>query len=309
MYDISILIVNWNTRRLLRECLFSICRSGCSRSFETIVVDNNSTDGSAEMVQQDFPTVRLIRNSTNLGFAKACNQAIGLATGQYLLLLNSDAEVRIGSLDAMSLFMARNRSVAAVGCKLLNPDGSVQQSCWHCFPSIKDAAIRNLYLYRLFPWKKLSREHHPLSSGEEEAMDVAHLLGACVMLRRDALVDVGLFDEGYFMYLEETDWFYRARARGWRVCYLPSAEALHHGQQSSNLDPAHVVPHLLTSYCRFVRKHYGTRSVPIIKAIFAVGALIRICLWTKRWLSGSDRPLARKMISAYSVILGALGST
>lgn len=140
-------------------------------------------------------------------------------------------------------------------------------------------------------------------------MDVAHLLGACVMLRRDALVDVGLFDEGYFMYLEETDWFYRARARGWRVCYLPSAEALHHGQQSSNLDPAHVVPHLLTSYCRFVRKHYGTRSVPIIKAIFAVGALIRICLWTKRWLSGSDKPLARKMISAYSVVLGALGST
>jgi len=302
MCDVSTLIVNWNTRDLLHRCLSSLYRPDLKVKMETIVVDNGSNDGSGEMVAKEFPGVTLIRNKENLGFARACNQAIRRARGNFLLLLNSDAEVCNGSLETMVSFMEENQSVAAAGCKLLNSDGSIQRSYWNSFPSLKDAVTENLYLYRLL----IGRKPAPAAARgapENRAIDVAHLLGACVMIRKEAFADVGLLDEDYFMYLEETDWFYRARAKGWRVCYVPSAEVIHHGQQSSNLDPARAVPHLSKSYCHFIRKHYGRRRMAAIKAAFACGALVRISLWTKRWLSGRDRHLARKMITAYSTVV------
>ena len=304
MYDLSILIVNWNTRELLRQCLLSASGTGCSLKLETVVVDNNSSDHSAEMVLREFPTVRLIRNEVNLGFAKACNQAMRAATGRYLLLLNSDTQILEGALDAMCRYMDENEQVAAVGCTLLSSDGSVQRSYWNRFPSVRDALIENLYLYRLSHQRQYPREGNTAgSSPTEEAIDVCHLLGACVMLRREAVADVGLFDEGYFMYLEETDWFYRAKRKGWRVCHLPSVRVIHHGQQSSQLDPVRVIPHLSKSYCRFVRKHYGGGSTGAIKAIYACGAVIRVLLWTKRRLAGPDRRLAGRMLSAYGAVV------
>ena len=303
MYDISILIVNWNTRDLLHRCLSSIRTRDSRLKMETIVVDNDSNDGSAEMVSREFPHVTLIRNRANVGFAKACNQAIRLSKGRFLLLLNSDAEICNGSLHTMVSFMDNNESVAAAGCKLLNPDGSLQRSYWNHFPSVRDAVIENLYLYQL-PIRNASPKMRTTSRAQDtSAVDVAHLLGACVILRQEAIADVGLLDEDFFMYLEETDWFYRAKRRGWRVCYLASAEVIHHGQQSSNIDPIRFVPYLSKSYCHFVRKHYGKRSVPAIKAAYACGAMIRILLWTKRWLFGPDRRLARGMVTAYSTVL------
>ena len=302
MCDVSTLIVNWNTRDLLHRCLSSLYRSDPRANMEIIVVDNSSGDGSGEMVAKEFPGVTLIKNKENLGFARACNQAIRRARGNFLLLLNSDAEVCNGSLDTMVSFMEKNQSVAAAGCKLLNSDGSLQRSHWDRFPSVRDAFTENLYLYRMPIGRKPAPAAAP-SALENSAIDVAHLLGACVIIRKEALADVGLFDEDYFMYLEETDWFYRARAKGWRVCYVPSAEVIHHGQQSSNLDPARAVPYLSKSYCHFIRKHHGKRRVPAVKAAFASGALVRICLWTKRWLSGPDKGLARGMLIAYSNVL------
>jgi GT2 family glycosyltransferase len=302
-YDISILIVNWNTRDLLYRCLSSVHTPDSRLKTETIVVDNNSNDGSVEMVSREFPHVTLVRNTENLGFAKACNQAIRLARSRLLLLLNSDAEICNGSLPTMVSFMDSNESVAAAGCRLSNRDGSLQRSYWNRFPSVRDALIENLYLYRLPFRKKRPKAGTAQHTQETSAVDVAHLLGACVIIRQEALADVGPFDEDYFMYLEETDWFYRAKQKGWRVCYLASAQAVHHGQQSSNLDPARVVPYLSKSYCRFVRKHYGNTRVPAIKAAYACGAVIRMFLWTKRWLSGPDRPLARRMVTAYSTVM------
>ena len=303
MCDVSIVIVNWNTNPLLRRCLSSIYESGSSTKANTIVVDNNSNDGSADMVLEEFPHVELIRNQANLGFAKACNQAIRRSTGKHVLLLNSDTEVGDHVLDTMCSFMDENSRVAAIGCRLLNPDGSVQQSYWHLFPSVGDAVLEALYLRRFRFLKRCSKGSQVVGSVNDGAIEVAHLLGACVMLRQEALADVGLFDEDYFMYLEETDWFYRCRQRGWRVCYVPSAEVIHYGQQSSKLDPVRFIPHMSKSYCRFVRKHYGGSTIPLIKAAFMLGSAIRLCLWTKRLLSGPERPLARKMIGAYSVSL------
>ncbi len=303
MYDVSTVIVNWNTRDLLNRCLSALYRSKPRVNMEIIVVDNNSTDGSGEMVASEFPDATLIRNEENLGFARACNQAIHLAKGRYFLLLNSDAEVCNGSVDTMLSFMDRNESVAAAGCKLLNSDGSIQRSYWNRFPSLRDAVSENLYLYRLPLARKPPVTRTAPGMEENSTIDVAHLLGACVIIRREAFADIGPFDEGYFMYLEETDWFYRAKTRDWRVCYVPSAVVIHHGQQSSKLDPARVVPHLSKNYCQFVRKHYGRRQLHAIKVAFACGALIRICLWTKRWLSGPDRRLARGMLTAYGTVL------
>jgi GT2 family glycosyltransferase len=296
--DVSVVIVNWNTRALLRKCLHCVCNTKWPIRLETIVVDNNSNDGSPVMVSREYPSVRLLRNRSNVGFAKACNQAIRASTGRYLLLLNSDTEVCDGSISKMCEFMSNNKSVAAVGCTLLNSDGSVQRSHWKHFPSVKDAIVQNLYLYRLFPQRRTLTGQDAAGSTEERGIDVAHLLGACIMIRREVLDDIGLFDEGYFMYLEETDWLYRAKKKGWRVCYLPAVEIIHVGQQSSNKDPVQFVPYKLRSYLRFMRKHYGGRSGPAVKAAFLCGALLRLVIWAKRLLMWRDRNLARRMLAA-----------
>ena len=296
--DVSVVIVNWNTRALLRKCLHCVCNTKWRLRLETIVVDNNSNDGSPVMVSREYPSVRLLRNRSNVGFAKACNQAIRASTGRYLLLLNSDTEVCDGSISKMCEFMSNNKSVAAVGCTLLNSDGSVQQSYWKHFPSVKDAFVQNLYLYRLFPQERTSTGQDAAMSGEEECIDVAHLLGACIMIRREVLDEIGVFDEDYFLYLEETDWLYRAKQQGWRVCHLHSAQVIHHGQQSSKKDPVRFLPYMLRGYRRFLRKHYGSRSELAVKAAFLCGALLRLVIWAKRLLMGPDRNLARRMLAA-----------
>ena len=181
--DISICIVNWNTSDLLRDCLNSIYQLSWNNCYEVIVVDNASTDSSLEMLRIDFPQAKVIANEVNLGFARANNQAFALAKGNYILALNSDTIVLPGAFGTMKDFMDNHREAGAVGCKLLNPDGTIQRSCWHGFPNLKSAIVDAFYLWRVFPnlaWVCTSEIPQEELDAEVE---VDHLLGACILVR------------------------------------------------------------------------------------------------------------------------------
>lgn len=244
--DISIIIVNWNTRDLLADCLNSIARTAAGMAHEIIVVDNASSDGSREMVREHFPHVRLLVNAGNVGFAKANNQAIQASAGRYVLLLNSDTVVLPGALPALVRFMDAHPQVGIVGAKLLNRDGTLQPS-WARFPTVWSELLgRN----------SRARERYLTREGAL-AFAVDWVGGACFMICRAVVEEVGLLDEGYFMYSEEMDWCFRVRQKSWLVCYYPEAQVVHLGRQSSRQASLRMKAELYQSKLTFFHKHYG----------------------------------------------------
>jgi len=210
---VSIILVNHNTREILRKCLKSIGKQTKGIAYEIILVDNNSTDGSAEMVQGEFPAVQLIRNSENRGFAAANNQGISRACGDYTLLLNSDTEVLDGAIQRTLEFMERHPEAGVVGCKLLNRDGTLQPSC-RSFPSVLNLFTESFFLYIIFKRSNLFGKYHMTFFNHESIREVDVVKGAYMMIRKEVFDRVGLFDESYFMYAEEMDFCYRAKKSG-----------------------------------------------------------------------------------------------
>ncbi|MDH4136450.1 MAG: glycosyltransferase family 2 protein, partial [Anaerolineae bacterium] len=241
--DVSIIIVNWNTKDLLAQCLQSVYDTVSDLAFEVIVVDNASTDGSPTMVRDHFPQARLIENRKNEGFARANNQAICASHGRYLLLLNSDTITQPGALEAMVHFADRHPEAGIVGCKLLNADGSLQPS-WAQFPTFCSELMGHNF-----------RRRRPMADGL--AYEVDWVGGACLLARRKAIEMVELLDEDFFMYSEETDWCFRMVRNGWKVYYLPGAEVIHFGGGSSQRASDEMLMQLYQSKLRFFRKHYG----------------------------------------------------
>ncbi len=292
--DLSVVIVNWNTRALLRDCLASVPRGiDPEHAAEVWVVDNASRDGSAAMVAADFPHVRLIANAENVGFARANNQALRQSEGRHVLLLNSDTTVKDGSLSAMVRFLDAHATAGAVGCRLENADGTTQRSSWNFYPSLATLAADALYLWRIPGVRRWVRGHEQSLSETAEPTVVKHLLGACLMVRRAALDAVGLMDEGYFMYLEETDWCRRIDDAGWKIYYLPTASIVHYGQQSAGLAPDKANADWCRSLCRFYRRQYQpTRGrMGLLKAIISLSLLVRFVLNGVRSLGGrSSKP-------------------
>jgi GT2 family glycosyltransferase len=223
--DLSIIIVNWNTRELLRKCLDSV-ETTVRLSHELIVVDNASTDGSAAMVRDGFPRVRLIENSENRGFGAANNQALRVMTGRYALLLNSDALLTENAVSELFRCM-ENRPDAAMACgQLLNADGSRQNSI-AAFPSLLTLTTNTSLLELLFPRRFPSKRYrHP------RPVEVDSGIGACLIVRKAAIDTVGLFDERFYFFFEETDWAYRMRRAGWKVLHVPTAFIYHLQGQS-----------------------------------------------------------------------------
>ncbi len=253
MIDLSVLIVNWNTRDVLSACLRAIPEAVAPLASETIVVDNSSTDGSPEMMRADFPWVRLVENRENVGFVRATNQAIAASRGVYLLLLNSDAIAPPGSLARMVSFMEHHSDAGAVAPKLINPDGSFQAS-YARFPTLFSESLSAFGLNR-----RLWGPHHPSPPPrpDEEPHPVDWAPGACLLLRRSAVEAVGPLDEGFWMYSEDTDLCYRIHRAGWKVYYLPDVEIVHLGGASSRQCRPESVARLYGSKIRFFRKHYG----------------------------------------------------
>jgi GT2 family glycosyltransferase len=261
MPDVSIIIVSWNTRDLLADCLRSIAQTAGDVGVEIVVVDNASADGSQDMLRQRFPHVHLIANPENAGFARAVNQGVGAATARALLLLNSDARLLPNSLRALLDVLAAQPRAAVVGARLCNADGSFQGS--HApFPT-----LWREFLILSGVGRALYGQWYP-SHGHKEGRGpqaVEYVGGACMLVRRDAFAQVGGFDEGYFMYAEEVDFCYVLHRNGWQVWYQPAAAVIHLGGGSSRHRRVDFEGDLYRSRVRFFRKHHGDRAARLLK--------------------------------------------
>ena len=286
--QLSIAIVNWNTKELLRQCLSSVFGNLDGLQAEVIVVDNGSSDGSAEMVQSDFPSVKLIESGKNLGFARATNLAYQQSTGRYFLLLNSDAVVLRGALSALVRFLDCYPAAGAVGSKLLNGDGTLQRSC-STFPTLLTELFDALYLSKLFPKNRLFGRYAMSYWDFDSIREVDFAGGSSLLLRRRALEDVGLLDEGFFMYSEEADLCWRLKAGGWKVFYLPSAQVIHYGGQSAKLASKRTSVELYRSKYRFMRKHYGRGAALAYRFVVVLSSAARLAAWMPMAALGPDR--------------------
>jgi len=299
---VSIVIVNWNAKDLLLACIDSIRRSAGDVSCEIIVVDNASDDGSVEAVRERFPDVMLIPSDKNLGFAAGNNLGISKAQGEYVLLLNPDTVVREGAIQESAAFLRDNPDAGAVGCRLLGSDGLVQESHWAAFPNMPWLLKCALYLNKLGGL---------VSPDAKEPIQVAHLLGAYIMTRREIVRDLNGFDESYFLYMEETDLCYRIREAGFSIYYLPIPTVVHYGQQSSNQVAEWANVQLSLSTYKFMREHGATTvaSRLCLQSIMLLGALVRLVLWGARYVIGiAGRQHSRKMLRGYWRLLTSVGS-
>ncbi len=317
--DLSIVIVSWNVQGLLQKCLLSIYApndrdvvgqsSPSLLSFdinsfviETIVVDNASADDSVEMVRQAFPQVTLIANSDNRGFTGGNNQGIVASRGRYVLLLNPDTEVLGDALTRMVAHMNAHPDVGALGPMLLNPDGSVQSSRRR-FPTPATAFVESTTLQSWFPRHRLLCDYYVQDKPDDAIAEVDWVTGACLLARREALDQVGLLDDGYFMYSEELDWCRRAKAAGWKVVYFPEAQVIHYGGQSSEQVKAFQIIRFNRSKIRYFRKYHGALVATSLRVFLLTDYSYQLFTETAKWLIGHKRPLRRQRMRAYWQVL------
>jgi hypothetical protein len=274
--------VNWNTKAHILEAIGSIMDTVHDYRHEIFVVDNGSTDGSAEAIRKAFPRVHLICNERNLGFACAVNQALGQAVGSYCVLLNSDARLTGGAIKALAAFMEENPDVAIAGGQLVNEDGSKQNSI-ASFPSLATELLNKRLLRILFPARYPGKERdYPAP------LDVDSLVGACIIVRSQAIEEVGNLDEGYFFFMEETDWCLRMKKQGWRIGFVPEARILHLQGTSASLVKTEARIEYYRSRYRFFAKWYGRGKTAFLK----IGLILRLVtevaansllFWNKRY--------------------------
>jgi N-acetylglucosaminyl-diphospho-decaprenol L-rhamnosyltransferase len=255
--DLSVVVVSYNTRELLRTCLQSVVSTlDPSIRYEMIVVDNASEDGSVAMARDQFPGVRVIANVDNRGFAAGSNQGLEQSTGHHIMLLNPDTVVMPGALQAMMTTLEGRVDVGVVGPKLVYPDGRLQHSAFR-FPSLAMIFLDFFpFHHRLLDSRLNGR--YPRSWYERgDVFPIDHPLGAALMVRRSTVGDVGLLDEGYYMYCEEIDWCMRIKRAGWGILCCPQAEIVHHSAQSTSQLKDEMYVQLHKSRYRLYRKQYG----------------------------------------------------
>lgn len=231
MTDISIIIINWNTRQMLLDCIASIYETVRKTSFELFVVDNGSTDGSVDAVERYFPSVKIIANKANEGFARANNHGLRIMHGRYAVLLNSDTLAREGSIERLISFMNLHSNVGICGPQLLNADGS-RQTSYGCFPTVV-GEFTSKNLIRILVPRVYRGLFMPAHAGQNGPVAVDFIIGACMVVRREAVARVGLLDEDYFFFYEEIDWCKRMKDAGWLVYNVPDAEIVHFGGAST----------------------------------------------------------------------------
>jgi len=253
--DVSVVIVSWNARAFLLECLRSIRAFSGEVKVEIIVVDNASQDGSVEAVETQFREVRLIRNSENMGFAKANNIGISLATGRYLCLINSDVKVLNGCVKNLCEYMDAHPEIGLIGPKILNPDLTIQSSCRH-FPSLWNNFCPAVGLDKVFPRSRFFGGEHMFYFPYDRIARVDVIVGCFMMVRRQVLDSVGLLDERFFIYAEDIDWCKRFWKAGWQVMFFPEARAIHHRGGSSSKAPLRFALEQGKAIQQYWKKHH-----------------------------------------------------
>ena len=298
--DVSVIIVNWNTKKLLRDCLSSVYEHAGDIDYEIIVIDNASTDGSAEMVKSDFQQVILIENSDNRGFAAANNQGIAFAKGKYVLLLNSDTVVLDNAIAKTVRFADKNPQAAVTGCKVLNPDRTLQRTCF-MFPSVLNMLLSSTYLYKLFPKNGFFGREQMTWWDRNDVRPVDVVTGCIMLVRQEAIEQVGMMDEQFFMYCEETDWCYRFWKKDWKVMFAPVGEIIHFGGQSTAQKPVAMIVQLRLSILKFMKKHYSRPAYLIARLLVALFFAVRLPAWlVKAFIRPAVRGEAAVKMKAYS---------
>ncbi len=302
-FDVSIVIVSWNTRDILRDCLESIYAQGDTTSYEIIVVDNASSDGSAEMVRNEFPEVKSIENTDNKGFAAANNQGINAANGRYILLLNSDTIILDNAIEKTFEFAEKNANAGIIGCKVLNADKTLQPSCF-MFPSILNLVLSVTYLYKLFPKNRFLVREQMGWWKRDDIREVDVVTGCFMFIRSQALEEVGTMSEDYFMYAEETDLCYRFKKSEWKILFYPDTQIIHLGGQSSKQVRAKSLIQLRLGILQFFYKNKNRFTYICAAVLMAMFFLFRIPIWQFRRLMKKNDINAKTRCQAYSAALG-----
>lgn len=273
---LSITLVHHEGLSTLHDCLQSLITNAPEVSFELILVDNASTDGAVAMVQEQFPQVRLLQNERRQGFGANQNRAVEASEGEYILLLNDDTVVHPHALDALCRFMDSHPDVGVVGPRLLNPDGSLQQSCYR-FPSPLRSFTENLLLTAAFPEHPVLGDYRMWAHDSEREVDF--VVGAAMLVRCQIIEKVGTLDTNFFMYFEEIDWQRRITQAGGRVGFCPDAVITHLGGQSSEGLRGRQLVEFNRGHLRYMRKYYGIAGATLHRLLMIVGALLRLSLW------------------------------
>jgi N-acetylglucosaminyl-diphospho-decaprenol L-rhamnosyltransferase len=274
--DLSVIVVNYNTRHLLQEMMAALQRAAEGISLQIIFIDNASRDGSADYIRATWPHLELIANTANVGFGRANNQALPLLRGRNVLLLNTDAFLEPDSLKVALAQLDRDASCGVLGVRLIGRDGSVQPSCRY-FPTPWNIFLIRTGLWRLFPWTQLTDD---ANWDDHKAAECDWTPGAFLLIRRAVIDQVGLFDPRYFLYFEEVDFCRAAKAAGWKILYCPDTSVVHIGGESAKSDGdltksgRQLSALQMESELLYFRKHYGIAGVIASLLMYALGDLI-----------------------------------
>ena len=270
---LSIIIVNWNTRDLLRACLRSLGETCADAPHEVIVVDNASSDGSAAMVAEEFPQARLVANAENVGYAEGNNQGIELAEGEFLWLLNPDTEILPNAAERLLRFMQEHTDCGALGCKLLNTPTlqhsntpTLQRSC-RTFPTPDVIIMEALGLSRLFPRHRLFGKYRMTWWDYDDVREVDQPMASSLLIRREVVEQVGGMDEAFPIFFNDVDLCYRIKQAGWKIYFTPDAQVIHHGGASTRQVKPQMIRESHQSLLRFYEKHYRGKISPLVYAL------------------------------------------
>lgn len=274
--DVSIIIVNWNSKSFLRTCLRSLSTHVVNLKYEIIVVDSGSFDGCDEMIDAEFPTVHFIQSLKNIGFSRANNLGALSAKGKTLLLLNPDTEIFPGTIQKLFTHLVSRPKVGAVGCRLLNTNGSTQATSILNFPTILNRTLDSDYLRKRFPNSSLWGTA-ALNSGTDEFFEVEAISGACILVKNACYREIGGFSETYFMYCEDIDLCYRLKIAGYAIHFIPNYSLIHHGGGSSQIAPSNFsTVNMRISCYRFLYTHRGICSAYIYRISMGLSSIVHI---------------------------------
>lgn len=295
--DLSICIPTLQARQLLRDCVQSIGANTHSLTFEIIVVDNNSQDGTVEMLRDEFPQVRLIVNDHNAGFTRPTNQALRASTGRFALLLNNDTIILPNALDCLVQFMRAHAEVGICGPKVLNRDGTLQKQCRRSFATPWDLFCYFSGLSRLFPQSRLFGRYLMTYMPEDAAHEADAVSGSCMLIRREVMDQIGLLDERFFAYQEDADYCFRAQQAGWKIYYVPESQIIHYASRGgSRISPYRSIFEWHRSYLLYYRKNLASRYFFLFNwfyyavMVLKLASALLVNLFRRDKYAGSKKP-------------------
>lgn len=306
MIDISIIIVNWNTRELLLNCIESLYKTTKQTSLEIIVVDNASTDNSVDALQKKFPQVHIIVNPDNFGFAKANNIGLMQSKGRFVCLINSDVKAMDGVLDKMYNYMKINPEIGALAPKIYRGDMTVQKSCRE-FPTVRNTFCEEFLLNKLFPAVNIFRGRDMLWMDYDSIFEVEVLSGCFLMIPRQVIDQVGVLDDRFFFYSEDVDWCKRIHQAGWKLLHYPGAKAIHYGQGSSSSEPIKFRLEMLKANWQYWNKHKSNLECFLFRLIKLTGSMGKGLIWLfVSLIPSNEQATAKESLAAYRKMLSFL---